>query len=81
MPLIAQYQYAFGPRQKRKAVVTYDNDSSLDRHWLVLFPIDVVDGHGGTMAYRATKDDALELARWAEQKRADMTHQQKRNKT
>lgn len=70
MPLEVRYQYAHGPRQKRKAVVTYDNDSSLSRHWLVLFPQGVVDGHGGTMAYRETRDEALELARWAEKQAA-----------
>jgi len=77
MPLVVRYQYAFGPRQKRKAVVTYDNDSSLNRHWLVRFPQDVVDGHGATMAYRATKDEAMELARWAEKQAADQRQQKK----
>lgn len=69
MPLVVRYQFASGPRQKRKAIVTYSPDTSLDRRWLVLFPQGVVDGHGGTMGYRATKADAMELARWAEKQK------------
>jgi hypothetical protein len=46
-----------------RSVVLRDDDDSLDRRWLVVFPKGVTDGHGGTMAYRATKREAKQLAR------------------